>query len=401
MTEPQNPDGPAGKDKAVGSGDRSQSDAPASKPPASQPDEADNKAKAQDARDEGPKRKPPGKKPLFIIAAVVVILAIGALFYWLGHRNEATTDDAYTDGNVVTIAPKVSGYVVDLRINDNVFVHKGDLLLKIDPRDAQAAVEQAQAALELARAQLESARSQLAVAEVQFPAQLAQARAQEASAKANLMQADATHARQHGVDVRATTLENIDAADAQQTSARANVANAQAQVKVAKEVPEQLRQVRAAVAERMAQVDQSQAQLDSANLTLSYCELRAPADGWVTRRNVQLGSFVQAGTALFALVTTEIWVTANFKESQLDRMRVGNAVRIEVDAYPSLRLSGHVDSIQLGSGSRFSAFPAENATGNFVKIVQRVPVKIVIDHGIDPKVPIPLGISVTPIVNLP
>jgi membrane fusion protein (multidrug efflux system) len=128
--------------------------------------------------------------------------------------------------------------------------------------------------------------------------------------------------------------------------------------------------------------------------------VRAPSDGWITRRNVQLGSFLQAGVSLFSIVTPQVWVTANFKESQLERMRPGDKVKVEVDAYPNLDLHGHVDSVQLGSGSRFSAFPAENATGNFVKIVQRVPVKIFIDDGLPRDQPLGLGLSVTPKVYL-
>ena len=128
--------------------------------------------------------------------------------------------------------------------------------------------------------------------------------------------------------------------------------------------------------------------------------MRAPQDGWVTLRNVQLGSYVSAGQTAFSLVAPNVWVTANFKENQLDHMRVGQKVTINVDAYPQLKLQGHVDSLQMGTGSRFSAFPAENATGNFVKIVQRIPVKIVIDQGIDPQVGLPLGLSVDPTVNL-
>ena len=126
----------------------------------------------------------------------------------------------------------------------------------------------------------------------------------------------------------------------------------------------------------------------------------APQDGWITKRNVEQGNYVQAGQSILSIVTPDIWVTANFKESQLDRMRPGQPVDIGIDAYPHLKLTGHVDSIQLGSGSRFTAFPAENATGNFVKIVQRVPVKIAIDHGLDPDLPLPLGVSAVPTVQL-
>jgi membrane fusion protein (multidrug efflux system) len=144
----------------------------------------------------------------------------------------------------------------------------------------------------------------------------------------------------------------------------------------------------------------ARAQLDQAELNLSWTHVTAPQEGWVTRRNVEVGNYVQAGQALLALVTPEVWITANFKESELDRMRPGQRVDIGVDAYPSLHLVGHVDSIQLGSGSRFTAFPPENATGNFVKIVQRVPVKIVIDDGLPPGMRLPLGVSVTPVVHL-
>jgi membrane fusion protein (multidrug efflux system) len=126
----------------------------------------------------------------------------------------------------------------------------------------------------------------------------------------------------------------------------------------------------------------------------------APQDGWITKRAVEVGNYVSAGQQIFSIVSPEVWVTANFKESQLNDMRPGQKVDIRVDAYPSLRLHGHIDSVQLGSGTKFSAFPPENATGNFVKVVQRVPVKIVIDSGLNPDIPLPLGISVSPVVTV-
>ncbi|WP_158939502.1 HlyD family secretion protein [Burkholderia sp. S171] len=345
-------------------------------------------------------KKGPGKKPLIILAIVVVLLILGGLIWWFATRNQVSTDDAYTDGDAVTIAPKVSGYVVVMNLGDNKFVHKDDLLIKIDPRDYQAQLDQANAQLGLAKAQLNAAQVQLDIARVQYPAQLTQAKAQEQSAQANLTQTRAAYERQHAVDVRATSQQNIDTATAQQKSALANVAQAQAQVKTASLVPQQISQAQATVEERRQQVEQAEAQVEAAALNLSYTELRAPADGWVTKRNVQYGTFLQAGTSIFSLVTTTVWVTANFKESQLERMRPGDSVDVSVDAYPNLKLHGHVDSIQLGSGSRFSAFPAENATGNFVKIVQRVPVKILIDSGLQPDLPLPLGLSVVPKVML-
>jgi membrane fusion protein, multidrug efflux system len=345
-------------------------------------------------------RKKQSRKPLVILGIIVVLLAIGALIWWFMTRNQVSTDDAYTDGDAVTIAPKVSGYVVLMNIDDNRFVHKGDLLIRIDPRDYQASLDQANAQLGLVQAQLKSAETQLEVARVQYPAQLAQAQAQEQTARANLTQADAAYQRQRTVDVRATSQQNIDTATAQQKSAQANVAQARAQVRTAALVPQQIATVVANVEEKRQQVRQAEAQVESAQLNLGYTELRAPADGWITKRNVQYGTFLQAGSSIFTLVTTRLWVTANFKETQLDRMRPGDKVDIDVDAYPGLKLRGHVDSVQLGSGSRFSAFPAENATGNFVKIVQRVPVKIIIDDGVKPGTSLPLGLSVVPTVLL-
>ncbi|MBR8302896.1 HlyD family secretion protein [Burkholderia dolosa] len=345
-------------------------------------------------------RKRPGRKPLIILGAVVFVLLVVALVWWLMTRNQESTDDAYTDGNAVAIAPHVSGYVTRLAVDDNTYVRRGDVLVEIDPRDYRAQVDAATAQLGLAQAQLDAARVQLDIARVQYPAQYRQARAQIESAAAAYRQALAAQERQRAVDARATSQQAIDAADAQRATADANVAMAQAQARTASLVPQQIRQAETVVEERRQQVLQARAQLEQAQLNLSYCEVRAPSDGWVTRRNVQLGSFLQAGTSIFSIVTPRVWITANFKESQLERMRVGDRVDVSVDAYPDLDLHGHVDSIQLGTGSRFSAFPAENATGNFVKIVQRVPVKIVLDGPLPRNPPLGLGLSVEPTVHL-
>ncbi len=364
-------------------------------------DDKGGDGKGGDKGDGDSEDKPRSKKPLIILAIVIVIVAIIGVLWWFLHRNDVETDDAYTDGDVVTMSPKVSGYITELYVSDNTRVKKGDLILRIDPRDYIAAQEQAKAALALAVAQLESARVAYRIASIQYPAQLRQARAQQRSAEAGYAQAEQSYLRQHSVDRRATTQESIDAANSQQVSASANVENAKAQVAVAATVPEQLKSAAATVAQREAQVQQAQAQLDSANLNLSYTEVRAPSDGFITKRNVQLGSYLPVGATMFLIVTPNVWITANFKEGQLGRMRPGDAVDVRVDAYNGVLLHGHVDSIQYGSGSRFSAFPTENATGNYVKIVQRVPVKIVIDSGLDPNAPLPLGLSVSPVVRLP
>ena len=363
-------------------------------------DAPSERAHPHDSDEDHGSQKPRSQRVLIIVAAAVAVLAVVGFFVWFARRNEVTTDDAYTDGNVVAMMPKVAGYVVQLRIDDNVHVRKGELLLQIDPRDYRAAQQQAQAALELARAQLKSARDALEIARVQFPAQLTSAEAQQQAARVALAQAQRQYARQHSVDPRATTQENIDTSTNQQSSSAASLRSASAQLAIARLVPEQIRQAALAVEERAAQVAQAEAELAQANLNLGYTEVRAPSDGFITSRGVQLGDYVTAGSTMFLIVTPDVWITANFKESQLGRMRPGDPVDIGIDAYSGYKLSGHVQSIQYGSGSRFSAFPAENATGNFVKIVQRVPVKIVIDRGLDPDRPLPLGLSASPVVHL-
>ena len=355
----------------------------------------------EDGKPDDEKAKKPGsKKPLIILGIVVILAAVIALVFWIAKRNQVTTDDAYTDGNTVTMAPKVSGYVVEMHIDDNQRVRKGDLLLRIEQDDYLATQAQDRAALTSARAQLESARVAYDIARVQYPAQLAAARAQQRAAEAALLQARASFRRQHDVDKRATTQENIDLSDSQAVSSASSLQSAKSQVAVAELVTEQLRQATALVQQRTASVEQAEAQLKQAELNVGYTEVRAPSDGFITKRNVQLGSYLTAGTTMFVIVTPEVWITANFKESQLGRIRPGDAVDVAVDAYSGLQLEGHVQSIQYGSGARFSAFPVENATGNYVKIVQRVPVKIVIDRGIDPRTPLPLGLSVSPVVHL-
>ncbi|MFO6300539.1 HlyD family secretion protein [Rahnella selenatireducens] len=360
----------------------------------------DKKASGKDTAEPDEKRKGPGKKPLIILGIVVGVMVVVALVWWLMTKDQISTDDAFTEGDAVTIAPKIAGYVTNLAVKDNQFVHKGDLLVEIDPRDATAQRDAAQAQLGLAVAQLHQAQVQYDLAKVQYPAQLAQAKAQQTRAEANLLNATADFRRQRGVDPRATTQQNIDTSNAQVRSAAADLENAKAQVQVAAQVQLNIRQAETNVEARQQQVEQAKAQLENATLNLSYAQVRAPFDGYVTKRNVQQGTLVQAGSSLFSVVSKEIWIAANYKESQLERMRPGNKVEITVDAFPDIKLHGHVDSIQQGTGSRFSAFPAENATGNYVKIVQRVPVKIVIDSGLDENHHLPLGLSVEPTVTV-
>jgi membrane fusion protein (multidrug efflux system) len=360
-------------------------------------DDKKGDSKDDDQKDDD---KPKSKLPLIILGIVVVIAIIAAIIYWLLTRGLESTDDAYTEGRAVAIAAKVSGYVTQLNINDNMQVKAGDLMMKIDPRDYITARDQASANLALAQAQLSSAQIDLETARVKSPANLAQAEAQLAQAEANQQQAARQNARQRAVDQRATTQTDVDQASAQLKSTDAAVLSAKAQVAIASLVQQNIQSAEEMVKQRQAQVAQAKANLEQAEVNLSYTEIRAPQDGRVTKRNVELGTYLQAGQQVLYVVTPEVWVTANFKENQLADMRPGQRVTIDVDSYPNLRLHGHVDSIQQGSGARFTAFPAENATGNFVKIVRRVPVKIVIDDGLDTRQGLPLGISVEPTVTV-
>ena len=367
-------------------------------------DAASEKQKEDNEGKEDQEDKQKGKKsrwPLVILAVVIVAAIIGGVVYWLSTRDLEDTDDAYTEGNAVSIAPKVSGYVVERRVDDNTFVKAGDVLIRIDPRDYIAARDQAQANLHLAEAQLASAKINLEIVRVSAPANLVQAQSQLQQARANQANAARSYERQHSVDPRATTQTNTDQANAQLRSTNATVSSSQAQVQTAGLVTQNIQAAEETVKQQEAQVAQMQAALTQAELNLSYTEIRASQDGYITQRNVDVGTYAQAGQQIFYLVTTDCWIVANFKETQLADMRPGQAVKVGVDAYPKLKLRGHVQSIQEGSGARFTAFPAENATGNYVKIVRRVPVKITIDHdGPTPPPMLPLGLSVTPSVTV-
>lgn len=381
--------------------DRDDDEKPAEGHKGSSGEKSDEKNSDKDKKKDkdGADDKPKSKLPLIILGVVVVVAIIGALIYWLMHRGLVSTDDAYTEGRAIAIAAKVSGYVTELNVDDNTMVKAGDLLMKIDPRDYITARDQAWANLELSQAQLISAEVDLEIARVRAPANLEQAQAQLAQAEANRQQAEQDYRRQRSVDQRATTQTNVDQATAQMKSATAAVKNAKAQVDIASLVQQNIQSAEATVQQRQAQVDQNKASLAQADLNLSYTELRAPQDGRITKRNVEKGTYLQPGQQILYVVTPEIWVTANFKENQLTDIRPGQKVTIDVDSLPDMELHGHVDSIQEGSGARFSAFPAENATGNFVKIVRRVPVKIIIDSGLGDRRGLPLGISVIPTVN--
>jgi membrane fusion protein (multidrug efflux system) len=366
--------------------------------PERRPDERDEQGAGSGRREDQGKSRNPWIR---LVLIVLVVAAIGGgTAWWYLTRNQESTDDAYTDGRAIMVASKISGYVVSLNVTDNQRVHAGDVLLRIDARDYVAARDAARGQLEAAEGQLAAARAALDLARVTYPAQLASTQAQLTAAQAVETRAQADLRRQEGLPRAARTQQSLDEATATARSAEAQVAQAQAAVRQAEPVQQHIAEAEAQVKQLEGQVAQAKAQLDQAAINLGYTVITAPQEGWVTKRNVEQGNYVSAGASLMSLVSPQVWVTANFKENQLDRMRPGQKVDISVDAYPGLKLKGQVDSIQLGTGSRFSAFPPENATGNFVKIVQRVPVKILIDEGLDPNLPLPLGLSVVPTVRL-
>jgi membrane fusion protein, multidrug efflux system len=373
------------------------SDRPATSDQSAERADEDARAREKAAEDSRRARRP------WVLTIGIVVLALliaGGVYYWWTSRNLESTDDAFTDGRAVTIAPQVAGEVISLDVNDNQFVKQGQAVIRIDPRQYKNSRDQAEGALATAKAQHAGQQLAAEIAKKNFPAQLEQAKAQLESAKANLARTNADYARQISLQKPATTQQDVDQAATALWQAEAQVKLAEAQVKQNSPVPQQIGQSEAQVRQLKGQVEQTQAQLNQAELNLSWAIVAAPQDGWVTRRNVEKGNYVVAGQQIMSIVTPEVWVTANFKETQLTYMRPGQPVKIRIDAYPSLDVRGHVDSIQRGSGSKFTAFPPENATGNFVKIVQRVPVKIVIDSGIPPDITMPLGISVVPTVTV-
>ncbi len=343
------------------------------------------------------KSKPWVKIGLFVFIVAVVV---GGFFYWWTTRFEESTDDAFTAGRTITIAPHVAGYVTELDVNDNQFVHQGQVLMRIDPRDYQASRDSAQAALQQAQGQLEGARYSVDVAKKNFPGQLKQAQGQLLVAQGQAFLAETEYKRQHNIAHAATTQQAIDQSTAQMQQAEGQVQQAQGNVEQNTPVGSNIGNAGTRVAQQAGSLAQAMAQMKTADLNLEWTVIRAPNDGWIAQRNVERGNYVQSAQSLFSIVQPEVWIVANFKETQLTRMRPGQPVKISIDAYPAIRLSGHVDSIQKGSGGQFSAFPPENATGNFVKIVQRVPVKIIIDDGLDPNLPLPLGLSVEPTVTV-
>ncbi len=387
---------------------------------------------------------PEGRSKVRIIlpVALLVVLA-GAYLVWRHSAGWESTDDAQIDGYINPVNSRIAGYVTRVTVDDNVQVKAGQVLVEIDPADYQVAVESARAAyaddVASARAsavnvpivsvntggQLHAAEADVANAQ----AGIAAAQSQLSSARAALAQSEANDARaqddlarykklvandeisqqqyvqsENNAKATAAVVEaakgSAATAEHQVTQAQAKLAQAEAGLESARTGPRQVSMQQSRALAAQAQVQKSKAALDQAQLNHRYTTIVAPIDGLVGHRSVQVGQYVAPGQQLMSVVPVEnIWVTANFKETQLRNMRPGQPVKIRVDTY-GRDWDGHVDSIAGASGSLFSLMPPENATGNYVKVVQRIPVKILIDKGQDPQHPLRPGMSAEPRVKV-
>ncbi|WIM10290.1 HlyD family secretion protein [Enhydrobacter sp.] len=340
------------------------------------------------------KRSRRRRLPVLLLAVAIAAAVVGAFAWWLEARQWESTDDAFIDVHMVHVAPQVAGRVARVLVDDNQRVKPGDVLVEIDPADFQASLDQALASQANAAADLARAKAQQEVDGANAEQSLAQIGVAEANAKVAEIQLKRDRAQAAAKAISSQQLDNS-IANAQ-SSAASLVA---AQKKHASD--EALLAVAASqVAAAKASLEGATAQVAQARLNLSYTRIVAPEAGRIAHKNVAPGDYVQTGQNLMALVPLKVWITANFKETQLDLMRVGQPVEIQVDAYPDQVFKGHVDSFQPGSGAAFSLLPPENATGNYVKVVQRVPVKIVFDDPPDLPRPLGPGMSVVPSVKV-
>ena len=391
-----------------------------------------------------------------VIAVVAIVVLAGGLLYWLHSRGRENTDDAQVDGRITQIAARVGGTVIKVNVDNNLQVGSGFVLVQIDPRDYEVAVERARAELADAQANAAAAQTGVPIAQVETRAgvstasggveqaeaavagaeheiQVAQANLANAQARQREREATAAKAakdveRLRGlVDKDEIPRQQFDAAVAASDAARASAdaakaevtaaqsgitvaqqraaaargaaAQARAGLATAKTAPQQLQVTQARASAAEARVKQAEAALKQAELNLAYTTITAPGAGIVSRKAVEPGQVIQPGQPLMALVDLDhIWITANFKETQLKLMKPGQKATVEVDALGGREFDAHVDSIAAATGAKFSLLPPENATGNYVKVVQRIPVKLYLEPGQDPEHRLRPGMSVTPTI---
>ncbi len=411
--------------------------------PAVGPEEAPTAAQRTEAENSGVGRGKLGKRKKRIILAALIIVAMGAFLVWRYYAQFVSTDDAQIEGYLHPISARVPGYVTRVTVDDTQFVNKGTVLVQLDPTDYQVQVELAKAQLANAQAEAAAAMGGVPITSVNTLSQVHSAEAdveaaqagilaaekQFQEAEARLAQVEANNIkvqddlRRYGqlIGKREISQQQYDqavaaakasaaavteaqagvaAAEQRVTQERSRLQQAQAELRSAHTRPEQLQVTRAKAQAATAAVEEAEAKLHQAELNLEYTTIVAPADGIVGKRTAVVGQNVSPGQTLLVIVPTrDIWVTANFKETQLKNMRVGQPVTIHVDAYDR-DYRGKVEGIAGATGVQFSLLPPENATGNYVKVVQRVPVRITIDPGQDPDHLLQVGLSVEPTVRV-
>jgi membrane fusion protein (multidrug efflux system) len=327
----------------------------------------------------------PAKSRRPIVLGVVTLAALALIAFGVRHlmftRHHVSTDDAQVEGHIIPILPRVAGYVATVDVNENQSVRAGQTLVTIDPRDLRSRLAQAESDLAVALATAGSGHG----ASGQAPAQLQAARATVAQARANARKAESDLERYRPLAERnIVSRQQLDAAEAAETSARAQLASAEEQAIAAS----------AAVRGAQGRVGAMRAARDQAALQLSYADIAAPTQGVVSRKSVEVGQYVQAGQPLMSVVPLEdVWVVANLKETEVRDITPGDKVELQVDTYPGRRFHGHVESVSPATGARFSLLPPDNATGNFTKVVQRIPVRMRIDDPVDPAHPLRPGMS--------
>ncbi len=331
-----------------------------------------------------------------LIALVVVGVIVGGAEWWIEASKWVSTDDAFIDTHTVQVSAQVAGRVKAVLVNDNQEVRAGQPLVELDPADFQAALSQAVANQQSAQGQLAQAEAQLPVARANLDeakAQVGVAQAASINAEINLKR-DQILARMGGLAVSQQTIDNDTA------KARSDAANLTAAQQKAMAAQAQIGLDEKNMQTAEAGVRAAAAQVQQARLNLGYTVIHASVNGRVTNKTVAIGDYVQVGQALTALVPDQVWVTANYKETEIGEIKVGDPVDIYVDAYPGHVFKGQVQSFQAGSGAAFSLLPPENATGNYVKVVQRVPVKIVFDDHPAAHWLLGPGMSVEPYVKI-
>jgi membrane fusion protein (multidrug efflux system) len=333
----------------------------------------DGKAQGNHGKQQGWSHKP-ALIGLLVLAVMGVV--VGGVLIWRHTRSHASTDDAFIDVVAEQASAQVAGRVTQVLVDDNQDVKAGQVIVEIDPADFQSRLDQAEATQAQAEAQQAQAQAQKAVDQ----AQLMEARASLAKAEGDATNANNQLARYRAlkaVNASAVSAQQLDSMTATATTANAQVESAQQSIAAAQA---QIGYADSLIKAAQAAIGSAAAQSRQAQLMLSYTRVKARVDGRVASKTVSAGNVIAAGSPLMAIVPHDVYITANFKETQLAHLRRGQAVDITVDSYPDLKLTGKVDSVQPATGQAFSVLPAQNATGNWVKIVQRVPVKIIFDH---------------------